>query len=299
MHTITKKIFLFIVFTFLFFFLNQKTVVFARDWESYIQNGAYVVNGVACGRVGEDDSRYTLYDYTQVDDCWNSRCSRGMCKGEIPLCCYKLEEEGNAKACAWPERAYCLPKQCDEISGDNLKCGHSIGYWCNKDCGMKSDASDIPYISFEQRFSGSSSPTSTPTTTKPTRTPTPRPTTSSSKISSTTNPTKTKIPTSSVKIPTLTSAPTTEPIHSFSIPTIGSTTGISPTPTPKSAISFDFGSALEKIKLSDSFKNDTKNFILSSNKILDLPKVIFESITLLDKKLETNINSLFLKALDR
>lgn len=173
--TFTKKksIILIIIF-FLFFLITNKNIL-AINWEDYIENGIYYAykNGrkIKCGRVGEDDPlrRFEWYDFRQADTCWNHRCDWGMCQGEVPLCCYKLEETRNAKACAWPERGYCHPRQCDKISGDKLLCSHGIGYWCKKDCGI-SDKYQIPYIPFYQRVNNNLQ--TTPTNPPPSPTPT-------------------------------------------------------------------------------------------------------------------------------
>lgn len=284
MPTINKRILIFILIAISFFVLPvKKNCVQARDWDKYTRDGIYYVtkNGkdVKCGRVGEDNPLYQKHAYGEAKACWDHRCEWGMCKGEIPLCCYKLEEKKDPYACAWPERAYCLPQQCKKIKGDNLLCAHAIGYWCHKDCNMKSDASEIPYISFEDRF------TQTSATTQPTATPK---ATTPKVVSSTSSPTKktprpsstpSPLPTAP-KVPTETPAPTHVP-QPFSLTTIIPTIKITPTPTS----SFNFKINSEKIK------TGTRNIILSSNKILDLPKAIFEDITRLDKKLEAKINN--------
>jgi len=298
MTRIIKKSMAGLLFFLIFaFFLNN---VFARDWESYIRDGIYyaIKNGraIKCGRVGEDDPqrRYEWYNYTDADDCWNHRCDWGMCKGEVPLCCYKLEETGNAKACAWPERGYCHPRQCDKISGDKLLCSHGIGYWCQKDCGI-SDKYQIPYIPFEQRVSSSqpnppSNPTPTPTSTPtPTLTPTPTstPYPTSPFFSPTPTPASFNIPTAPQPSPSPTNPSYDMIIPTSSFPQIS----LYQEKKPGSLLIPNINLPIPKINLPISqIKYQLKYTVFSLKKILDLPKVIFEDIRRLDKKMEEEIN---------
>jgi hypothetical protein len=303
-----RKSTLFILFLSIFLFFCP--LIYARNWEQYIINGIYYAikdgQSIKCGRVGEDDpqKRYEWYNFNDVDDCWNHRCNWGMCKGEVPLCCYKLEETGNAKACPWPERGYCHPRQCEKILGDKLLCSHGIGYWCKKDCGID-DKYKIPYIPFEQRISSLLQLT-------PTNTPIPTPTN---------YPTSTFAPPANIPLSTVTLIPTSTPQPLLSpIPTL-SLFGPTPTsfilPTLTSYIhpkknSFDFSRQTQfpspspsniliiktpnfqnfKIELlSPKTKLQLRSITLSSRKILDLPKIIINDIISLDKKIETTINN--------
>jgi len=167
----------------------------AQTVESTLQNycrpsiGAYVIPNprgtgeIACGTApnicgipydlnGDGlvrDSAGNPVNWQAVDDCWNSgarpneRCNGwGMCYGEVPTCCYLLEETGDPFKCAYPDRLYCLPQQCNRIPANvnNQNCGFSIGTWCQNDCGIS--RSNIPYIPLAQRLNPSA-PTATPT----------------------------------------------------------------------------------------------------------------------------------------
>src|SRR3989338_8273765 len=167
----------------------------AQTVESTLQNycrpsiGAYVIPNprgtgeIACGTAPNicgipydlngdglvKDSAGNPVNWQAVDDCWNScarpneRCNGwGMCYGEVPTCCYLLEETGDPFKCAYPDRLYCLPQQCNRIPANvnNQNCGFSIGTWCQNDCGIS--RSNIPYIPLAQRLNPSA-PTATPT----------------------------------------------------------------------------------------------------------------------------------------
>lgn len=191
------------------FVLTAPLPVAAQTVESILQNycrpsiGAYVIPNprgtgeIACGTApnicgipydlnGDGlvrDSAGNPVNWQAVDDCWNSgarpneRCNGwGMCYGEVPTCCYLLEETGDPFKCAYPDRLYCLPQQCNRIPANvnNQNCGLSIGTWCQNDCGIS--RSNIPYIPLAQRLNPSA-PTATPTPIgqPPTATPTTQP----------------------------------------------------------------------------------------------------------------------------
>ena len=288
MTKIIKKSMVGLLFFLIFTFFLKNT--FARDWSQYTRDGIYYVkkNGreIKCGRMGKDDpeKRYKTTDYKIATDCWDHRCDWGMCKGEVPLCCYKMEELGDPYICPWPERGYCHPKQCNKLSGNTQMCAHGIKYWCSTDCGVSEDK--IPYISFEQRFSDTSiaptpteklNPTPTPKT-FPTATPQPPPYFSPT-------PEITYIIIDIPRQPTSTPSPTASPtpFSTTPFPFPSQEKIISPTPS--------FKLSLPKIILPEGqIKFQIKYIIFSSRKILDLPKAIFEDIIRLDKKMEDEIN---------
>lgn len=195
-----------VLVSFIVFVSNFNNDVQAQSAQSTLENycrpseGAYFIQDphsdreIACGtapnicgieydRNGDGFVRKSngdTVDWHNVNDCWDSgeqsgtRCDGwGMCYGEVPLCCYLVEETGDPKKCAWPERGYCLERHCDAIpSGvDRMNCGGSIGTWCRNDCNITKD--QIPYIPLSQRVGGAVAPTNTPTPTSLIPTPTP------------------------------------------------------------------------------------------------------------------------------
>lgn len=226
-------IFGFIIFSVTLLYSGLPNIYAQNSLEQYCTNGIYYLKDISCGRApncgGKSYNEANQIPWDSVDDCWNIRCSPGMCVGDVPLCCYELERTGDPMMCNWPERGYCHPAQCAKItpdkaaacnggSGDCL-CAHGIKYWCNTVCGHKADGSDIPYKSLQDRIGNPTPPTSTPTvTTTPTTSP-PNPTT-----------TPTESPTTPTITPSVTSAPSNPTLTPTRIPTLTITS--SPTPTP-------------------------------------------------------------------
>jgi len=154
------------------------------NFDQYCQDGIYYVQKdgkrISCGRApncgGKSYSDVEHMDWRSKAECWvedyfgGSRCA-AYCSGNIPLCCYKLEQTKNPEDCTWPERGYCLPSQCQ---GVGERCGKAIITWCTSIDHCVSDANNIPYIPLDNRLSGQPgtriSPTHPP---QPTATPKP------------------------------------------------------------------------------------------------------------------------------
>ncbi|KKQ38891.1 MAG: hypothetical protein US54_C0001G0016 [Candidatus Roizmanbacteria bacterium GW2011_GWA2_37_7] len=154
------------------------------NFDQYCQDGVYYVQKdgkrISCGRApncgGKSYENVVGIEYRSKAECWvedyfgGSRCA-AYCSGNIPLCCYKLEQTKNPEDCTWPERGYCLPSQCQGV-GEG--CGNAIITWCTSIDHCVSDANNIPYIPLDNRLSGQSgtriSPTNPP---QPTSTPQP------------------------------------------------------------------------------------------------------------------------------
>lgn len=177
--------------------VRQTTAAQAADnFDQYCNNGVYYIpkdgKQISCGRApncgGTDFDSADALPFRDNAECWvedyygGNRCL-AHCAGNIPLCCYRLEQTGDPMACPWPERGFCLSSQCNKIDltkdvicgggkPSDCNCGDPIGTYCAGECGVAKE--QIPYIPLSQRLNGTSTlPTDTPI--PPTATSTPPP----------------------------------------------------------------------------------------------------------------------------
>lgn len=294
--------------------VKQKTAAFAdsNNFDQYCENGVYYINKggekISCGRA--PNCRGVAYETTEdmswrdKAGCWvedyygGSRCA-AYCSGNIPLCCYKLEKSKNSEDCNWPERAYCLPSQCEGV-GDN--CGYSIKVWCKNDNCVDS-ADEIPYIPLENRLAGINAPAEN--TPAPTNTPLPRPTNTPVPVA-----TNTPVPVATnTPMPAEVVQPTNTPIlvGQTNFPTNVNT--VSPTqeevnyPTITQATKPDDNSK-ERLVQIESPKEIARKIINPKNisnldqktqKPLNMARETFESVETIDSKIESFFNRIWQK----
>lgn len=223
---------------------NTTSAQAASNWDSLCRDGVYYVknpNGsgeIPCGRAPNCDGRsyesMAGIDYRSNGKCWIGSGSCGpACKGQVPLCCYKMAESGNAEDCPFPERGYCMREQCKKQTQDS-NCGAQQGAYCVSIDKCVEDRGDIPNLSLEDRLAGrtapaNAAPTNTPippTAVPPTSRPT-QPITQNTQPPSQVNPTiADPTPTRQTGMTVITVEPTQRPQQ--------------PSPTSSDTYAFDF-----------------------------------------------------------
>lgn len=165
--------------------------------------------------------------YGMCYDSNSDEVNQHLCLSQ-PSCCEEMLRHdepggrGNPEACCWPERGYCHPYYCDQLTRPE-QCGwywqyhagaSENGYGCTQGTGPEDLSALYGLPSFLLTTTPTSATTNTPTST-PTRSPI---------TSSTPTPTPTQTPTGT---PTITPTPTQIPTQT---PTLTVTPSSSPTP---------------------------------------------------------------------
>lgn len=215
------------------------------------------------------------------DACYNTdsiEVNRYFCL-EQPPCCEEMAKRDNLEVCCWPEKGYCHPVYCNQLT-DKGSCGYywrwnenakdlykrPYGYGCLR--GTSPDNLEPVYGLPEiAKKTPTSIPTSTPTPTK--------------------LPTLTSTPTEA-----LTPTPTPPPVISFFSPT--PTFFIFPSPTTFPQRSPPFLKIEKKSELMGKIKNNSLKLFLATKiaakKIALPPKKAFLEIKRIDRKIEDFVN---------
>lgn len=248
-----------------------------------------------CGSAGCGGAYNACYDTNSVE------ANRYFCL-EQPPCCEEMARRNDPEACCWPERGYCHPEYCKQVSRPE-KCGwywewhDNIADWMARPYGYgcvrgTSPQNMEPVFGLPKIAGGGAAPTSTPLvipTKKPTEIliPTNRPTPTSIPIPTEEGRTIRIIPSSTrFNLPIIT--PTTPPISfpNFFVP---SPTKFIPMVTPfKIALKENLISAVKNIK--EGFQQLRIKTKIASKKIVDPPKKLFFELIEIDRKLENYLN---------
>lgn len=235
-----------------------------------------------CGSAGCGGAYSCCYDTNSVD------ANRYFCTQQPP-CCFDMVARNDPEACCWPERGYCHPFYCNQVSRTE-KCGwywvyhggaSENGYGCTK--GTSSENLK-PIYGIPAGVPGGQPtqppPTSIPPTTQPTVIP------------------PTSIPTpTTVIIPTYAAQPTNPPtrppiINPTQVPRKPTTSpSLQPTNTE---LPINIGNGVFQSKINNSITDLKINIIktaIASKKVLDLPKYAGNKIISLDQQLEIYINN--------
>jgi len=235
-----------------------------------------------CGSAGCGGAYNCCYDTNGVD------VTKYFCIQQPP-CCADMVARNDPEACCWPERGYCHPFYCNQVSRPE-RCGwywsfhgewsgRELGYGCTKGT---SDADLKPVYGLPAGVPGATHPTSPP---QPTKIPTAKPT---QYIPPTVIPTS--IPTQYTPPPTTYIPPPSQPTNFNIAPTqyIPPTNSqvIHPTSPPSS---FSLPSLSLPVINAEPLKRSAKNTIIQSEKVLNIPSEAVNKITQLDSSLEAII----------
>lgn len=249
-----------------------------------------------CGSAGCGGAYNACYDTNSVD------ANRYFCL-EQPPCCEEMVRRNDPEACCWPERGYCHPEYCKQVSRPE-KCGwywqwhDNIPEWMARPYGYgcvrgTSRENMEPVFGLPKIAGGGSTPTSKPTiipTQKPTEisVPTKQPTPTTLLI-----PTERNQPTKIVPSPTRfnlpINTPTTLPSTSFPSSFFPSPTKSIPMVTPfNSNFKENLITALQNIiKEVEQVRIKAK---IATKKIAEPQKKIFLKAKEMDQKLENYLN---------
>ncbi|MCL4374621.1 hypothetical protein M1523_02030 [Patescibacteria group bacterium] len=238
-----------------------------------------------CGSAGCGGAYSACYQATDVE---YTEVGKYFCTQQPP-CCKDMVERNDPEACCWPERGFCHPYFCAQVSRPE-KCGW---YWTFHDgmtnreqgygCMKGPDANHLtPNFGLPPGVPGAGQPT-TPPTTAPTATPT-------KTAVATTAPTHSPITTSSPTVKPGTASPNPTNRPAMTIPT-GAVADQNTTQTNDHiAINNPLQNFVIKLPQSQIIKERMKIAAVSSAKILDLPGYLAGKIINLDRQLENFIN---------
>ncbi|NCO89273.1 hypothetical protein AUK04_03480 [Candidatus Roizmanbacteria bacterium CG2_30_33_16] len=241
-----------------------------------IKNDGTVDYGL-CGSAGCGGAYNCCYDTNSTD------ANRYFCTQQPP-CCLDMVARNNPEACCWPERGYCHPFYCQQVSRPE-KCGWYWSYhegWSEREfgygCTKGTSAANLqPVFGLPAGISGGQP------TTSPTQPPQP------------TNIPPTSIPPTAIPTPTKIIIPTTIPTRATNFPTyppLINPTKIMPTASLPQ-VTFGINAFISSINNSiANIKISIAKTAIASKKILDLPSYAGNKILSLDQHLEMFMNEL-------
>jgi len=246
-----------------------------------------------CGSAGCGGAYNCCYDTNGVD------VTKYFCIQQPP-CCADMVARNDPEACCWPERGYCHPFYCNQVSRPE-RCGwywsfhgewsgRELGYGCTKGT---SDADLKPVYGLPAGVPGATHPTSPP---QPTKIPTAKPT---QYIPPTVIPTS--IPTQYTPPPTTYIPPTVPPVvptsppSQFTIPTNPPLPTQMPTVFTAPKQGFAFPSWKLPVLNTEPLKIIAKSTIIQSEKVMNIPSEATNKIIQLDSSLEFAITSFIQK----